>query len=138
MAPYLRNLDCRGVTVSTNQNGKGLDAPEFHPFFEKMQKHDLPILLHPTHWDSYPLVAMETWRMMHVFGWPFDTTQAVWTLIFGGVIDHFPALKLVMHHLGAMLPFFARRIEGNVNGALFKKFRLPRRNGFNEPERKGP
>jgi uncharacterized protein len=122
----MNGLDCRGVTVSTNQNGKGLDAPEFYPFFEKIQKHDLPVLLHPTHWDSYPLVAMDKWRMMHVFGWPFDTTQAVWTLIFGGVIDRFPSLKIIMHHLGAMLPFFARRIEGNVHGALFKDFKLPR------------
>jgi aminocarboxymuconate-semialdehyde decarboxylase len=64
------------------------------------------------------------WRMMHVFGWPFDTTQAVWRLIFGGVIDRYPSLKIVMHHLGAMLPFFARRVEQNFKGLLADK--LPR------------
>ncbi len=121
----INELDCRGVTISTNQNGKGLDDPQFYPFYEKIVEHDLPILLHPTHWESYPLVRMkEGWRMMHLFGWPFDSTQAVWRLIFGGVLDRFPTMKIVMHHLGAMLPFFSRRIEQNFN--KFLKDKLPR------------
>lgn len=121
----INELDCRGVTISTNQNGKGLDSPEFFPFYEKVVKHDLPVLLHPTHFESYPLVDMEKgWRMMHLFGWPFDSTQAVWRLIFGGVIDRFPSMKIVMHHLGAMLPFFSRRIEQNFN--KFLKDKIPR------------
>ncbi len=121
----INELDCRGVTISTNQNGKGLDSPEFYPFYEKLVEYDLPIFLHPTHWESYPLVDMEKgWRMMHVFGWPFDTTQAVWRLIFGGVLDRFPTLKIVTHHLGAMLPFFSRRIEQNFN--KFLRDKLPR------------
>lgn len=121
----INELDCRGVTISTNQNGKGLDSPEFYPFYEKLVEYDLPIFLHPTHWESYPLVDMEKgWRMMHIFGWPFDTTQAVWRLIFGGVLDRFPTLKIVTHHLGAMLPFFSRRIEQNFN--KFLRDKLPR------------
>jgi predicted TIM-barrel fold metal-dependent hydrolase len=118
----INELDCRGVTISANQNGKGLDSPEYFPFYEKLVKHDLPVLIHPTHWESYPLVDMDQgWRMMHVFGWPFDTTQAVWRLIFGGVLDRFPSMKVVMHHLGAMIPFFVRRIEQNFNGFLKDK-----------------
>jgi len=121
----INELDCRGVTVATNQNGKGLDAREYDPFYEKLVKHDLPIFLHPIHFESYPLVTMDDgWRMMHIFGWPFDTTQAVWRLIFGGVLDRFPALKVVTHHLGAMIPYFTRRIEVNFN--KFLKDKLPR------------
>ena len=44
----INDLDCRAVIVSTNQNGKGLDSPEYYPFYDKLQKHDLPLLLHPT------------------------------------------------------------------------------------------
>ena len=121
----INELDCRGVTIATNQKGKGLDSPDYFPFYEKVAEHDLPILLHPTHWEDYPLVDMEKgWRMMHLFGWPFDTTQAVWRLIFGGVIDRFPALKIVTHHLGAMIPYFARRVEQNFN--KFLKDKVPR------------
>jgi predicted TIM-barrel fold metal-dependent hydrolase len=120
----INELDCRGVTVSTNQNGKGLDSPEYFRLYGKLVEHDLPLLIHPTHWESYPLVDMDTaWRMMHVFGWPFDTTQAVWRLIFGGVIDRYPSLKVVTHHMGAMLPYFVRRIETTFD--LHLKDKLP-------------
>ena len=121
----INELDCRGITVAANQNGKGLDSPDYFRFYEKLVDNDLPLFIHPTHWDSYPLVDMDKgWRMMHVFGWPFDTTQAVWRLIFGGVFDRYPSLKVITHHLGAMLPYFARRIEQNFNGFLRDK--LPR------------
>lgn len=121
----INELDCRGITVAANQNGKGLDSPDYFRFYEKLVDNDLPLFIHPTHWDSYPLVDMDNgWRMMHVFGWPFDTTQAVWRLIFGGVLDRYPSLKVITHHLGAMLPYFARRIEQNFNGFLRDK--LPR------------
>ena len=121
----ISELDCRAVIVSTNQRGKGLDSPDYLPFYEKIVEYDLPLLLHPTHWGSYPLVDMDKgWRMMHIFGWEFDTTQAVWRLIFGGIIDRFPSLKIVTHHLGAMLPYFSRRIE--VNFDIFLNDQLPR------------
>lgn len=121
----INELDCRGVTVATNQRGKGLDSPEYAPFYEKVAKNDLPLFIHPTNWESYPLVDMaKGWRMMHVFGWPFDTTQAVWRLIFGGVIDRFPSLRIVTHHLGAMIPYFRRRAEQNY--IKFLKDKLPR------------
>ncbi|MFC1910798.1 amidohydrolase family protein [Chloroflexota bacterium] len=115
----IKDLDCRGVTISTNQNNKGLDFEEFYPFYEMMVEHDLPVFLHPTHWESYPLVDFDKgWKMMLVFGWPFDTTQAVWRLIFGGVFDRFPTLQVVTHHLGAMFPFYAERVVGLYESML--------------------
>lgn len=121
----INELDCRGVTISTSQNGKGLDSPGFFPFYEKVVEHDLPILLHGTHWKCSPLMDMENaWRFLHVFGWDYDSTQAVWRLIFGGVIDRFPTMKIVTHHLGNYIPFFVRRIEQNFNKFLSDK--LPR------------
>jgi predicted TIM-barrel fold metal-dependent hydrolase len=121
----IAELDCRGVTVSSNQDGRGLDSREYFPFYEKLEKHDLPILIHPVHWESYPLVDQEKgWRMMHVFGWPFDTTQAVWRLIMGGVFERYPGLKVVAHHMGAMFPYFVNRLESTFNRHL--KDRLPK------------
>lgn len=121
----INELDCRGVTISSSQDGRGLDSPEYFPFYEKIVKHDLPILIHGTHWECSPLMDMHNaWRFLHVFGWDYDSTQAVWRLIFGGVIDRFPSLKIVTHHLGNYIPFFVRRIEQNFNNFLRDK--LPR------------
>ncbi len=125
LARSINELDCRGVTLATNYDGKGLDSPEYFPVYEKCAAHDLPIFLHGTHWESYPLVDMEQgWRMMHIWGWDFDNTQAVWRMIFGGVLDQFPSLKLITHHLGNMIPYYVRRIEANFNKFLADK--LPR------------
>lgn len=121
----INELDCRGVTISSSQDGRGLDSPEYFPFYERVAEHDLPILIHGTHWECSPLMDMDNaWRFLHVFGWDYDSTQAVWRLIFGGVIDRFPSLKIVTHHLGNYIPFFVRRIEQNVNNFLRDK--LPR------------
>ena len=121
----INELDCRGVTISSSQNGKGLDSPEYFPFYEKIVEHDLPVLIHGTHWECSPLMDMDNaWRFLHVFGWDYDGTQALWRLIFGGVIDRYPSLKIVTHHLGNYFPFFVRRIEQNFNKFLSDK--LPR------------
>jgi uncharacterized protein len=108
----VNELDCRAITVASNQEGKGLDSPDFFPFYEKLVKHDLSLFIHPTHWGPYPLAdAKDEIGFMTFFGWPFDSTQAVWRLIWGGVFDRFPSLKVVMHHMGAMFPFFVGRVE---------------------------
>ncbi|MCJ7594591.1 MAG: amidohydrolase family protein [Desulfobacterales bacterium] len=121
----INELDCRGVTISSNQNGKGLDEPEFFPFYEKVVGHDLPILIHGTHWECSPLMDMDhAWRFLHVFGWDYDATQALWRLIFGGVIDRYPTMKIVTHHMGNYFPFFVRRIE--VNAGKFLGDKLPK------------
>jgi aminocarboxymuconate-semialdehyde decarboxylase len=115
----INELDCRGITVASNQKGKGLDSPEYFPLYEKLVEHDLPLFLQPTNWGSYPLVDLENGlEAMHVIGWPFDTTQAVWRLIGGGVIDRYPSLKIVTHHCGAMIPYFAKRIEKTFSKQL--------------------
>jgi aminocarboxymuconate-semialdehyde decarboxylase len=110
----INELDCRAVIVATNQDGKGLDSSEYYPFYEKLVEHDLPLLLHPTFWKSYPLAEEDQWTVMSRYGWPFDSTVAVWRLIFGGVLDRFPTLKVVMHHLGALFPYFVGRIESGL------------------------
>jgi uncharacterized protein len=121
----VQELDCRAITVGSNAGGKGLDFPEFYPFWEKLVKYDLPLFIHPVQWEGYPLVEVEKgWRNMLVLGWPFDTTQAAWRIILGGIIDRYPTVKVVLHHYGAMIPFFLRRIEQNIRLTL--KDRLPR------------
>ncbi len=119
----INELDCRAVTVATNQRGKGLDSADYFPFYEKISKHDLPLFLHPCNWQSYPLADESQWMFMSRFGWPFDSTLAVWRLIFGGVLDRYPTLKIVMHHLGAMYPYFAGRID---SGMVALRAKLPR------------
>jgi len=87
----VKELDCRAITLGSNQNGKGLDSVEYYSFYEKVIEYDLPIFIHPVNWESYPLVDVaEGWGAMLVLGWPFDTSQAAWRLILSGTLDRFP------------------------------------------------
>ena len=105
----VREWGCRGVTIGTNQDNKGLDDPMFHPFFEKVCQLDIPVFLHPMDWRSYPLVDDDP-AIMRLFGWPFDTTQAFLRLVVSGTMERFPTLKIVTHHLGGgMMPFYHHR-----------------------------
>ncbi|HKW05641.1 MAG TPA: amidohydrolase family protein [Nitrososphaerales archaeon] len=118
----VKDFGFRSVTILTNQRGKGLDSPEYKPFYEKVSAFDVPVLLHPCSWDSYSLVDHE---MMRVFGWPFDTTQAMWRIAFNGVLDNFPKIKFVAHHMGGMFPFFNHRM--NTEYQLSMKSRIKTR-----------
>ncbi|MBU2498830.1 MAG: amidohydrolase [Proteobacteria bacterium] len=101
---------CRGVTIGTNHDNKGLDEPENTPFYEKVCEHDIPVFLHPMDWHSYNLV--EEPAVMRLFGWPFDTTQAILRLVLSGTMERYPTLKIVTHHLGGgMFPFFSNRFN---------------------------
>ena len=53
-----------------------------------------------------------------VFGWPYETTMAMTRLVFSGVLESYPELKMITHHCGAMVPYFAERIamENDIYG----------------------
>ncbi len=111
----VRHLGLRGVQLYTHVNGRPLDAPEFAPVFEALADLDVPIWLHPARGPlppDYPDERKSLYEIWHVFGWPFDTTIAMTRLIFSGVFDRFPSLKVITHHLGGTVPFLESRIKG--------------------------
>lgn len=106
----ITTLGMRGCMIFSNVGGKPLDAPEFRPFFEKMLKYDLPILIHPVSREYYDWIG--EYRLDHMLGWPFDTSLAMGRLVFGGVMKRCPGLKIVCHHVGGMIPHFIERMRG--------------------------
>ncbi|RJR32218.1 MAG: amidohydrolase [Desulfobacteraceae bacterium] len=111
--------DCRGVTIGTNSENLGLDNPRFYPFYEAVERHDIPLFLHPMIWHSYELVEEDP-AVMRLFGWPFDTTQAILRLVLSGTMERFERLTIVTHHLGGgMFPFYSNRF--NVKFSNLKK-----------------
>lgn len=107
-------LGLRGVQLFTHINGKPLDDPSFLPVFEAIAALDVPIWLHPARGAAapdYPGESTSRFEIWHVFGWPFDTTIAMTRLIFGGVLDKVPGLKIITHHLGGTVPFLESRIK---------------------------
>ena len=83
-----------------------------------MAGYDLPIWLHPARTAAMPDYAAEKksrFEMWWCFGWPYETTVAMARLVFSGVFDRHPELKIVTHHLGGgMIPFFDGRIGAGM------------------------
>jgi predicted TIM-barrel fold metal-dependent hydrolase len=113
----ITGLGAVGVQVFTNVNGKPLDALEFQPLFAAMAAHDLPIWLHPARsaeTTDYAAEKQSRFEMWWCFGWPYDTSVAMARLVFSGLFDRHPALKIITHHLGGMIPYFDKRIESGL------------------------
>ncbi len=108
------HLGFRGIEIFTDIRGKALDAPEFLPIFDRMHAYDLPILLHPRRTNSttdYTTEDRSKFLIYTNFGWPFESSAAMARLAFGGVLERCPALKIITHHAGGLIPFFHKRIE---------------------------
>ena len=118
----IKELGFKGVYLHTPVDEKPLDLPEFFPLYEKMCQYDLPIFLHPMRKRDHPdfLTEKESkYNMFSLFGWPYDTTSAMARLVFSGVMQKYPGLKVVTHHLGGLVPFYSERII--QFSQLFKK-----------------
>jgi len=104
------DLGLKGIGIFSNINGKFIDASDFLPIYEKAQKYDVPIYVHP----SVPVVGNVLGReyaLPLIFGWPFDTTIAMTRIALAGIMDKYPKLKLVFGHGGGMIPFFNKRLD---------------------------
>jgi len=109
----VNTLRFKGIYVHSNINGKPLDSPEFLPLFEMMSKHNLPVYIHPWRGDDVPEYASEKtskYMIASVFGWPYETTAAMTRIVFSGLFEKFPNLKVVTHHCGGMIPYYEQRI----------------------------
>ena len=108
------DLRARGVQIFTNVAGKPLSAPEFRPIFRRMAAHDLPIWVHPMRGPNSPDYASEQGSEAEIwfsFGWPYETTAAMTRLIYAKIFDELPTLKIITHHMGGMIPYFAGKIN---------------------------
>jgi uncharacterized protein len=110
----ITRLGAKGIQVFTNVNGRPLDEPEFYPVFERcVKKHDLPVWLHPTRtsrFSDYPTETKSKYEIWWLFGWPYETSACMARIVFSGMLQKLPNMKIITHHLGAMAPFFDERI----------------------------
>jgi uncharacterized protein len=109
----VKELHAGGVQIFTNVAGHPLDEGAFEPIFATMAELDLPIWLHPARTASmtdYPAEPKSRFEMWWCFGWPYETSVAMVRMVFNGLLDRYPRLKIITHHLGGMIPYYDGRI----------------------------
>ncbi|MDP2644613.1 MAG: amidohydrolase family protein [Desulfobacterales bacterium] len=111
----LGQLKLKGVQLFTPINNKRWDLPAFMPLFQKMCDFDLPIWIHP----AKPIDRSDygNYFIDHVFGWPYESTAFMTHLVLGGIFERLPRLKILIHHCGALVPFFDQRMVEVFHGS---------------------
>ncbi len=108
-------MGCKGIQMFSNFNGEPIFLEKYHGIYELADKWDLPMLMHP----AVPMTAdvMDKVKVPYqLWGYTLDTSLAVVSLIFQGVMDKYPNLKIVHGHLGGMIPYFVRRLQDSYKG----------------------
>jgi len=108
-----KDLGFPGVQIGSHINEWNLDAPELRPIFAAAEEHNCSIFVHP--WDMELGGRMKKYWMPWLVGMPAETTTAICSMIFGGVLERFPKLKVCFAHGGGAFPFTVGRIEHGFN-----------------------
>ena len=104
-----KSLGLRGIEIATNVAGADLSEDRFRPIFRRAEELGLTLFMHPT---GFPEASrFRDHYFTNIIGNPLDTTVAVHHLIFGGVLQDCPNLKLVLSHGGGFLPAYPGRID---------------------------
>jgi uncharacterized protein len=109
----VKQLGARGVQVFTNVKGKPLDADDVLPLFEELARRGTVIWMHPARGaevTDYLSEEKSKYEIWWTFGWPYETSAAMARLVFSGIFDRQPDLKIITHHMGGMVPYFEGRV----------------------------
>jgi aminocarboxymuconate-semialdehyde decarboxylase len=98
-----------GVALPTSAAGRPLDDGAFEPLFAECARRGVIVFMHPTTGVERP--AFGQYTMLQLVGWPSETALCVSRLIFAGVFERHPGLKLVLAHGGGTLAMLAGRID---------------------------
>ncbi len=100
----------KGISIGTSWKGGFLDSQEIDHFWVYAQDKDVAIFLHP---PFVPIGSdkMNLYKLEEMVGRPFDTTMTVARMIYSGVLDRYPRLKIVLPHMGGALPNLAGRLD---------------------------
>lgn len=99
----------RGVQIGSHVNDWNLNAPELFPFFEAAEKMNASIFVHP--WEMMGTEKMQRYWLPWLVGMPAETALAICSMIFGGVFERLPKLRVAFAHGGGSFPSTIGRIE---------------------------
>lgn len=103
----------RGVQIGSNINGQNLSKPRFFEFFEACEKLGMAVLVHP--WEMMGQQEMEQYWLPWLVGMPAETARAIASMIFGGVFERYPNLRVCFAHAGGSFIPTIGRLEHGFN-----------------------
>jgi aminocarboxymuconate-semialdehyde decarboxylase len=102
------DLGMRGLEIGTNINGLNLGEERFFPFYKRAEELGCALFIHP--WEMMGEQQMQKYWLPWLVGMPAETSRAICSLIFSGVMEKFPALRIAFAHGGGSFPFTIGRV----------------------------
>jgi uncharacterized protein len=103
-----------GAYVAVGPAAKRLDHPDYDHLYRALADLDTTLWLHPSRppiIPDYPDEKLSQFYEWLVVGWPYDTTSAMFRIVFSGVFDRYPTIRVVTHHHGAFIPLLEARLR---------------------------
>jgi aminocarboxymuconate-semialdehyde decarboxylase len=113
MERCVSELKMPGLEIGSNINGINLSDPAFFPFYKRAEELGCSLFVHP--WEMMGEQQMQQYWLPWLVGMPAETSRAICSMIFGGVFEKFPKLKVAFAHGGGSFPLTIGRIEHGFN-----------------------
>jgi len=113
MERCVTELKMPGIEIGSNINGRNLSDPYFDPFWKAAEELGCCLFIHP--WEMMGEKDMSKYWLPWLVGMPAETARAISSMIFGGVFERFPNLRVSFAHGGGSFPFTIGRIEHGFN-----------------------
>jgi len=105
----VKELGMPGVQIGSNVNQKNLSEPEFFEIFQAAEELGAAIFVHP--WEMFGQEQIQSYWMPWLVGMPAETSRAICSFIFGGVLERLPKLRVAFAHGGGSFPLTLGRIK---------------------------
>jgi aminocarboxymuconate-semialdehyde decarboxylase len=106
-----KKINLVGLQIGSNINDENLNEERFFPIFEACEKLDLAVMVHP--WNMMGEKKMQRYWLPWLVGMPAETSRAICSMIFGGIFEKLPKLRVMFAHAGgSFLPTIGRIQHG--------------------------
>jgi uncharacterized protein len=109
----VKELGFVGAYVAVGPTAKRLDHPDYEHLYKALVELDATLWLHPSRPPVIPDYTDENHSQYYewlLVGWPYDTTSAMFRIVFAGVFDRYPTIRIMTHHHGAFVPLLEARL----------------------------
>jgi aminocarboxymuconate-semialdehyde decarboxylase len=109
----IKEIGLKGIQIGSNINDLNLSEEQFHPIFEACEALDLAVMVHP--WNMMGFHQMRKYWLPWLVGMPAETSRAACSMIFGGIFNKYPNLRVNFSHAGGSFLPTLGRVEHGFN-----------------------
>lgn len=109
----LKSIGLKGIQIGSNINDLNLNEEQFYPIWKACEELDLAVMVHP--WNMMGMKHMAKYWLPWLVGMPAETSRAICSMIFGGIFEKFPKLRVNFSHAGGSFIGTIGRVEHGYN-----------------------